>query len=268
MSTFSFHRKLEIWHHCRLAPADASAFRSSSFHNYFPFVNVNTYTSNLSFHFSFNTRPLSYRIVCVCVIISNILKTRCYTVRCTPRLDRKPNTNHTPCQRLDNETQNSLEGRAVSIVHHNTKHNLHKTNATASSCRNRLTPNNAPDTHFQHAIEKWKLYIYIDFHKAYFHIQLDARQVLGVSRAATHNTPRHQSHQPLAAMLSKFFNWTVRMPTSQLLIVVSVTSGVVLLGVLAQYLKRRKSPRPVRRARKFVGRRSRNSVRSPNGGSG
>lgn len=67
-------------------------------------------------------------------------------------------------------------------------------------------------------------------------------------------------------MLSKFFNWTVRMSPSQMLIVVSVTSGVVLLGVLAQYLKRRKSPRPAnRRTRKLVGRRSRNSVRSPNG---
>lgn len=47
--------------------------------------------------------------------------------------------------------------------------------------------------------------------------------------------------------------------------VVSLTASVVLLGVLARYLRRRKTPKPVRRTRKFVGRRSRNSVRSPNG---
>lgn len=47
--------------------------------------------------------------------------------------------------------------------------------------------------------------------------------------------------------------------------VISVTAGVALLGVLARYLKRRKSPRPTRKTRKYVGRRSRNSVRSPNG---
>lgn len=56
-----------------------------------------------------------------------------------------------------------------------------------------------------------------------------------------------------------------QLSTSQKLIVVSLTAGVALLGVLAQYMKRRKTPRPVRRTRKFVGRRSRNSVRSPNG---
>lgn len=48
-------------------------------------------------------------------------------------------------------------------------------------------------------------------------------------------------------------------------VVVSLTAGVALLGVLARYLKRRKTPKPLRRTRKLLGRRSRNSVRSPNG---
>lgn len=45
----------------------------------------------------------------------------------------------------------------------------------------------------------------------------------------------------------------------------SVTAGVALLGVLAHYLGRRKSPRPPRRSRKPCGRRTANSMRSPNG---
>lgn len=54
-------------------------------------------------------------------------------------------------------------------------------------------------------------------------------------------------------------------------IVLSVTAGVALLGVLAKYLRRRKTPRILRRTRKYgagssvVGRRTRNSMRSPNG---
>lgn len=37
-----------------------------------------------------------------------------------------------------------------------------------------------------------------------------------------------------------------------------------MLGVLARFLRRRKPPRPPRRARKYTGRRTRNSMRSPN----
>lgn len=49
-------------------------------------------------------------------------------------------------------------------------------------------------------------------------------------------------------------------------VIVSVVASVALLGVLARYLRRRKSPRPIRRNRKIGGgRRSRNSIRSPNG---
>lgn len=56
-----------------------------------------------------------------------------------------------------------------------------------------------------------------------------------------------------------------RLSTSQKIIVVSVTAGVALLGVLARYLRRRRTPRPFRRPRKYGGgRRTRNSVRSPN----
>lgn len=55
-----------------------------------------------------------------------------------------------------------------------------------------------------------------------------------------------------------------RMSTSQKIVVVSLTAGVALLGVLARYLRRRKSPRPPRRPRKHGGRRTRNSMRSPN----
>lgn len=49
------------------------------------------------------------------------------------------------------------------------------------------------------------------------------------------------------------------------IIIASVATGVALLGVLARYLGRRKTPRPVRRPRKQGGRRTRNSMRSPNG---
>lgn len=55
-----------------------------------------------------------------------------------------------------------------------------------------------------------------------------------------------------------------RLTTSQKIIVASVTAGVALLGVLARYLRRRRTPRPFRRPRKHGGRRTRNSVRSPN----
>lgn len=48
------------------------------------------------------------------------------------------------------------------------------------------------------------------------------------------------------------------------LIVISVTAGVALLGVFASYLGRRKVTRPPRRTRKITGRRTRNSMRSPN----
>ncbi|XP_058461846.1 mitoguardin [Malaya genurostris] len=53
--------------------------------------------------------------------------------------------------------------------------------------------------------------------------------------------------------------------TSQKVIVVSVTAGVAVLGVLASYLGRRRTPKPQqRRLRKLGGRKARNSVRSPN----
>lgn len=45
----------------------------------------------------------------------------------------------------------------------------------------------------------------------------------------------------------------------------SLSAGVVLLSVLARYLGRRKTSRPVRRPRIVSGRRTRNSMRSPNG---
>lgn len=66
-------------------------------------------------------------------------------------------------------------------------------------------------------------------------------------------------------MLSKLFHWTGNVSTTQKVIAVSVTAGIALLGVLARYMRRRRTPRPLRRTRKFIGRRSRNSVRSPNG---
>lgn len=47
-------------------------------------------------------------------------------------------------------------------------------------------------------------------------------------------------------------------------IIISVAAGVALLGVLARYLRRRKTVRPLRRPRRTGGRRTRNSMRSPN----
>lgn len=48
-------------------------------------------------------------------------------------------------------------------------------------------------------------------------------------------------------------------------IIVSVTAGVAVLGAIASYLGRRRTPRPQqRRLRKPGGRKTRNSVRSPN----
>lgn len=53
--------------------------------------------------------------------------------------------------------------------------------------------------------------------------------------------------------------------TSQKVIVVSVTAGVAVLGVIASYLGRRRTPKPQqRRLRKPGGRKTRNSIRSPN----
>ncbi|XP_065090091.1 mitoguardin [Ochlerotatus camptorhynchus] len=53
--------------------------------------------------------------------------------------------------------------------------------------------------------------------------------------------------------------------TSQKVIIVSVTAGVAVLGAIASYLGRRRTPRPQqRRLRKPGGRKARNSVRSPN----
>lgn len=48
-------------------------------------------------------------------------------------------------------------------------------------------------------------------------------------------------------------------------ILASLSAGVVLLSVLARYLGRRKTSRPIRRPRVISGRRTRNSMRSPNG---
>ncbi|XP_037937705.1 mitoguardin [Teleopsis dalmanni] len=56
----------------------------------------------------------------------------------------------------------------------------------------------------------------------------------------------------------------LRMSTSQKVVIFSITAGVALLGVLARFLRRRKPPRPLRRARRYTGRRTRNSMRSPN----
>lgn len=74
------------------------------------------------------------------------------------------------------------------------------------------------------------------------------------------------------SFLSKMFNWripsllpqSITLTTTQKVVIVSVLAST-LLGVLARHLRRRKSPRPVRRNRKIGGgRRSRNSIRSPN----
>ncbi|KNC26515.1 hypothetical protein FF38_08632 [Lucilia cuprina] len=55
-----------------------------------------------------------------------------------------------------------------------------------------------------------------------------------------------------------------RMSTTQKVVIMSIAAGVALLGVMSRYLRRRKPPRPPRRARKYTGRRTRNSMRSPN----
>ncbi|XP_058054669.1 mitoguardin [Anopheles bellator] len=63
--------------------------------------------------------------------------------------------------------------------------------------------------------------------------------------------------------VSKFF--TLNALTSQKMIILSVSAGVALLGALAAYLGRRRTPLPPqRRIRKPCSRRPRNSVRSPN----
>lgn len=49
------------------------------------------------------------------------------------------------------------------------------------------------------------------------------------------------------------------------IVLASLSAGVVLLSVLARYLGRRKTSRIVRRPRIVSGRRTRNSMRSPNG---
>ncbi|XP_053671910.1 mitoguardin [Anopheles nili] len=63
--------------------------------------------------------------------------------------------------------------------------------------------------------------------------------------------------------VSKYF--PVHVSTSQKIIILSVSAGVALLGALAAYLGRRRTPLPQqRRIRKPCNRRTRNSVRSPN----
>uniref|UniRef100_A0A1B0FKA4 Mitoguardin n=1 Tax=Glossina morsitans morsitans TaxID=37546 RepID=A0A1B0FKA4_GLOMM len=56
----------------------------------------------------------------------------------------------------------------------------------------------------------------------------------------------------------------VRMSMTQKVVLMSIAAGVTLLGVMSRYLRRRKPPRPPRRPRKYTGRRTRNSMRSPN----
>lgn len=48
------------------------------------------------------------------------------------------------------------------------------------------------------------------------------------------------------------------------MVIISIAAGVALLGVMSRFLRRRKPPRPPRRARKYTNRRARNSMRSPN----
>ncbi|KAH8344579.1 hypothetical protein KR067_000239 [Drosophila pandora] len=55
-----------------------------------------------------------------------------------------------------------------------------------------------------------------------------------------------------------------RISTTTKVVFFSLTAGVALMGVLSRFLRRRKPPRPPRRARKYTGRRTRNSMRSPN----
>lgn len=49
------------------------------------------------------------------------------------------------------------------------------------------------------------------------------------------------------------------------IVVISLTASVALLTVLARYLGRRKISHQIRRTRRMGGRRTRNSMRSPNG---
>ncbi|EDX16507.1 GD24570 [Drosophila simulans] len=55
-----------------------------------------------------------------------------------------------------------------------------------------------------------------------------------------------------------------RVSTTTKVVLFSLTAGVALMSVLSRFLRRRKPPRPPRRARKYTGRRNRNSMRSPN----
>ncbi|SPP89450.1 mitoguardin [Drosophila guanche] len=55
-----------------------------------------------------------------------------------------------------------------------------------------------------------------------------------------------------------------RVSTTTKVVIFSLTAGVALMGVLSRFLRRRKPPRPPRRARKYTNRRTRNSMRSPN----
>ncbi|KAH8397800.1 hypothetical protein KR222_001974 [Zaprionus bogoriensis] len=61
--------------------------------------------------------------------------------------------------------------------------------------------------------------------------------------------------------------WSIlpfRVSTTTKVVLFSLTAGVALMGVLSRFLRRRKPPRPTRRPRKYTGRRTRNSMRSPN----
>lgn len=71
----------------------------------------------------------------------------------------------------------------------------------------------------------------------------------------------HNKGEPLARFQSELINSCFSL--SQV-VLFSVTAGVALIGVLSRYLRRRKPPRPTRRPRKYTGRRTRNSMRSPN----
>ncbi|XP_030378543.1 mitoguardin [Scaptodrosophila lebanonensis] len=55
-----------------------------------------------------------------------------------------------------------------------------------------------------------------------------------------------------------------RVSTTTKVVLFSLTAGVALMSVLSRFLRRRKPPRPPRRPRKYTGRRTRNSMRSPN----
>ncbi|XP_017870402.1 PREDICTED: mitoguardin [Drosophila arizonae] len=61
--------------------------------------------------------------------------------------------------------------------------------------------------------------------------------------------------------------WSIlpfRVSTTTKVVLFSLTAGVALMSVLSRFLRRRKPPRPIRRPRKYTGRRTRNSMRSPN----